>query len=163
VVGEIAAAARTAADSVEREAAALAAAAAHDVALDTAVQRWAEPGPHSQRRAALDALADELHGALAEAGALPAVPEECPGLVERRVEWTEVTLRRTQRLAETATGAAGGAYDDLVSSFGRDPYGEDRVTADAADRGCWQEHSEVARAPDEVRARVEELEALLNP
>jgi hypothetical protein len=163
VVGRVAATARAAAEDVEREAAALAAAAAHDVALDSAVQRWAEPGSQTQRRAALDALSDELHAALADARALPAVPEECTGLVERRAEWTEVLIRRTDRLAETASSAAGRTHDDLLGSFGRDPYGEDRAVADAADRTCWREHSGVTRAAEEVRGRVEQLEALLNP
>jgi hypothetical protein len=163
VVATAAEAARSAAAGLEQEAAALAGAAAHDAALDAAVERWAEPGSQSQRRAALEELAGELDVARTQAQGLQPVPEACPGVVERRVRWTEVLAQRTRRLGETATSAGGGTFDELLASYRRDPYAEPRVRADAQDRGCWREHSEVAQAGVEVRELVERLEALLNP
>jgi hypothetical protein len=163
VVATAAAAARSAAGGLEQEAAALAGAAAHDVALDAAVDRWAEPGSQSQRRAALDALAGDLDAARTQAQGLQPVPEGCPGLAERRVRWTEVLAQRTRRLGETATSAGGSTFDELLASFRRDPYAEPRLRADAEDRGCWREHSEVVQAAAEIRELVERLEALLNP
>ncbi|MDQ3974399.1 MAG: hypothetical protein M3276_08730, partial [Actinomycetota bacterium] len=68
---------------------------------------------------------------------------------------------RSRELAARATSAGGTAYDELRAELRRHPYGEDRLTADAADRACWQQHSPLARGADATPGLVEELERLL--
>jgi hypothetical protein len=155
--------ARSAADAAEDEHAALLALAELDRRLEAAAAAWEEPGSQSERRVTLGALADDLDAIAGEAAALPVAPAACPALPEQRERWAELLAEHSRRLQERATSGGGAEYDELRRAFGRDPFGEDRRAADAADRDCWRAASPVAEAAQRAPENVEALEDALNP
>ncbi len=161
VVVDAAAVAVRAADEGAAEAAALTRLAGVDVALDAAVAEWDAPGSQAQRRAALTGQADALAGLADQIAAEQAVPPACPAQRDARARWVGLVAERTATLADLATAGSGGDYDAQRAAFAADPYGEDRLAADAADRPCWTAESVLATAAGGITARVEALEALL--
>ncbi|HUG85460.1 MAG TPA: hypothetical protein VMM13_12895, partial [Euzebya sp.] len=66
---------------------------------------------------------------------------------------------RTAQLRDAAVAAEGLGYDHLLQEFEAEPYGEDRVAADAESRSCWAARStlpDVGSAIDRHLAAVEE-------
>lgn len=161
VVVDTAAVAVRAADEGSVQAAVLTRLAGFDVALDAAVAEWDAPGSQAERRTALAEQAEAVAALTAQAAAEPPVPEPCPALRDARVRWAGVVAERTETLAGLATSGQGGAYDEQRTAFAADPYGGDRLAADAADRPCWAEHSILATAAAGITAQVETLESLL--
>lgn len=161
VVTDAAEVAVRAADEAVAHAAALERLATLDVRMDAAVAEWDAPGSQADRRMVLADQATAMDALGTEAAAEPPVPEQCPGQRDSRVRWAAVVAERSRALAALATGQSGERYDELRRSFGDAPYGEDRQTLDAADRGCWAEHSVLAAAAAGIHQQVETLESLL--
>lgn len=149
------------ADAGAAETAALERLGGLDIAMDEATAGWDAPGSQSERRAALAALATELDGLAAAADAEQPVPEACPALRDHRGAWARLLAERTRTLEASATSATGAQYDQQRAAFAADPYGQDRLAADAADAECWAEHSVLAQAAAGIRDQVAALEALL--
>jgi hypothetical protein len=152
-----------AADEGAAQAAALVRLSAFDQRMSDAVATWDAPGSQSDRRTALGSLAAELDALAAEAAAEPAVPEACPALRDARARWAQRLAAGTRELAASATSAGGTEYDQLIATYAADPFGEDRLAADAADRDCWGRESVLARAAAGIRTQVETLESFLQP
>lgn len=163
LVSGAAAAGLRAADDGAAQAAAVQRLSEFDTRLADAVGAWDQPGSQSARRTALTALAGELEALAAEATAEPAVPEGCPAPRDARVRRATLLAERTRSLAATANSAGGERYDAERAAFAADPYGEDPLAVDAADRDCWGEQSVLAQAAAGVRGEVETLESLLQP
>ena len=82
---------------------------------------------------------------------------------DNRVRWATVVQTRSQTLADLVSGVGGAMaaeYDATRDAFRALPYGEDRLAADAADRGCWLDNSPVADAVERARAAIVQLRAL---
>jgi hypothetical protein len=150
-----------AADDGSAQAASLQRLSAWDQALADAVSAWDAPGSQSQRREDLAALAEQLEGIAAEAAVDQPVPEACPALRDARARRAARLADRTRQLQATASSAGGSTYDDLRATFTADPYGEDPLAVDAADRECWARSSVLAQAAAGITGQVETLEALL--
>jgi hypothetical protein len=161
VVTDAAEVAVRAADEAVAHAAALERLATFDVRMDAAVAEWNAPGSQGDRRAVLGEQANAMDALRAEAAAEPPVPEPCPAQRDSRVRWAGVVAERSRSLAALATGQSGEDYDALRRSFGDAPFEEDRQALDAADRGCWAEHSTLTAAAAGIRNQVETLESLL--
>jgi len=161
VVTDAASVGLVAADDGAAQAAALERLSTLDERLEGVVAVWTEPGSQSEQRAALATAAADADAVAVEAAAEPAVPEGCPALRDARVRWAQLVAERSRRLAELATSAGGSEFDARRAEFTDQPYGEDRLAADAADRGCWAERSRLAGAAAGIRNQVETLEALL--
>jgi len=163
LVTAAAAAGLRAADDGAAQAAALERLSGFDERLVAGVAAWEQPGSQSALRTSLAELADELDALVAEATAEPAVPEGCPALRDARVRRATLVADRTRELAATANSAGGARYDAERAAFAADPYGEDPLATDAADRDCWGERSVLAQAAAGIRGEVETLESLLQP
>lgn len=161
VVRDLLKLAETVAVAAEREATAYTRLTDLDLAMDRIVAGWDGPGSQNQRRADLAALAAEADDLAAEADDQTPAPEACSALRDHRVRWAQLLAERSTMLAQTATSTGGAAYDELRDRFRPQPYGQDRLTADAADRACWSEHSPVAPATTQARAAIEQLRDLL--
>lgn len=153
-------AARASADA-RAELAALSALAQLDVEMDGIAAGWDAPGSQSARRAALAALGARADALAEQARLEPALPAKCPALRDHRVAWASLLAERSRALGALATGSSGERYDAQLAAFDADPYGEDRLAADTADRPCWQQSSVLAQAAEGVRAQVAALESLL--
>lgn len=163
VVTGAAAAGLRAAEDGAAQAASLERLSGFDEQLAAAVSAWEQPGSQSVLRAALGELADDLDALAAQAAAEPAVPEGCPALRDARVRRATLVAERTRELAAAANSAGGERFDAERIAFSADPYGEDPLAGDAADRDCWGEGSVLAQAAAGIRGEVETLESLLQP
>jgi len=161
VVAGAAAAGLRAADDGAAQAAALERLSGFDERLAAAVAAWEQPGSQTTLRASLGELAESIDALVAEATAEPAVPEGCPSPRDARVRRATLVAERTRQLAATANSASGARYDAERAAFAGDPYGEDPLAVDAADRACWGERSVLAQAAAGIRGEVETLESLL--
>lgn len=150
-----------AADEGAAQAAALERLSGFDQRMGEAVTGWAQSGSQGQRRAQLAALAEELDEIAAQAAVDQPVPESCPAFRDARARWAERLAAQTRELAQTATSSGGSEFDQLLEQFQADPYGEDRLAVDAADRECWARESTLAQAAAGITEQVETLEALL--
>lgn len=161
LVVTLAAAGVRAADAGAAQAAALRRLGEFDARMDDAVRSWETPGSQSERRAALGQLAVELEALAGQTAAEQPVPAGCPELRDARERWARLLAERSRALQEVARGATGEVYDARLAEFTAEPYGEDRLAADAATRPCWAEQSELARTAASVTTEVQALEALL--
>lgn len=155
--------ARLAVDAAERELAFLERVAELDTRMDDALEVFDSRGAQSERRAALAAHAQALADLAAKSAAVEPVPAACPALRDHRIRWAALLRERARNLAALANSDSGALYDAFRDAFEQQPYGEDRLAADAGDRPCWQRASVVARAGVRVREDVARIEALLNP
>jgi hypothetical protein len=132
--------ARAGADAGDHEVEVLGRIVEADALLDRAVSAWsgAVDGPSPEE---LEAAANALASA-------PRAPRECGLLWENRARWLRLTAERTRALADPSTPP------ELLESFRLNPFGEVRRVADAGDRPCWTQHSELVRAADAVAASV---------
>lgn len=135
--------------------------AAFDVESDAVVDGWTVRGSRSEFAARMDALAARAAALVPLAEQLPPSPPACPGTRENRLAWAQLIAQRTAALREVALAAAGTAYDELRAMWSPAPYGEDRAAADAESRACWAAHTPLLAVPDEVAARLADLEHAL--
>lgn len=153
-------AARAGADA-SAELAALRQLAELDVAMEAVVATWDAPGSQSARRSALAEAGAQADALAEQARAEPALPADCPALRDHRVTWAGTVAERSRALSALATGSSGAEHDAQLATFDAEPYGEDRLAADAADRPCWRQSSVLAQSADGVRGQVAALESLL--
>lgn len=131
------------------------------VLLDTAGQ-WDRAGSQSEIRTRLDDAADRVGSLRATLREIEPRPRRCTALLENRREWIATVRQRTMALQAEANSAGGTRYDQLRGSYRALPLGVEPRSADRADRRCWSESSAVARAEQEMRTAVEDLQEELS-
>ena len=157
IVSDAADRASRAADAAGGEIAFLRQIAEIDTALLDAAAEWDRPGSQSEIRLRLDALARKvarLKGPLAKA---QPDPRRCTAMKRNRGDWIATVRTRTEALQAQANSAGGATFDRLRGSYRSLPFAVEPRTADKADRQCWTDASEVARAAAEMRKAVDAL------
>jgi hypothetical protein len=131
-----------------------------DIAMDGIVAGWDQGGSLAGLRIALRRLAVRAEDLAQAAGDVQPMPAACTAPRDNRVRWGALLQARTNQLSELVTSRTGLQYDALRNQFRSQPYGEDRLFVDAADRQCWLDHSPVADAEHRARADIMRLQGL---
>ncbi|MGH8906731.1 MAG: hypothetical protein ACRD0K_09490 [Egibacteraceae bacterium] len=147
--------------AAESEAAAYNRLADIDMAMDGIVAGWDQGGSLAELRIALRRLSAQAEDLAEAAGDVPPMPAACATPRDSRVRWGALLRIRTDQLSELVTSRTGLQYDALRDRFRPQPYGEDRLAADAATRQCWLDYSPVAHAEQQAVAGIARLRELL--
>lgn len=166
---------RAALEDARVAAAALASAAARDLAivernadaderLRDLVAAWSEPGSRNEQLRRLDEVAAAATELATELEGVEEAPA-CRGSVARRVEAARTVARGSRELHALVEGRRGEEFDARRRELTADPFrtGRALVEEDREHVGCWRDQGPVVAHADEVADALVDLEAALNP
>lgn len=137
-------------------------AASIDLALLDAAAAWDRPGSQSEIRARLAEVAREVGRARTRARQLEPIPSSCRAMKQNRRQWSRIVRRRTLNLQSQAHSGGGVQFDRLRAAYRPLPMAEEPRSADRQDRTCWEEHSRVVAAAEQMRTAVDRLRETLS-